>query len=1220
MNGTDRLIRLFVAVTPLLCGGIAVSQVGAGGTEMIYLLGDAGEAGEAHSAPVLRLLDSLAHHDGAQKHTLVFLGDNLYPRGLHKKHDPERVADEVNLDAQIAAAVRFPGHTVFVPGNHDWQQGGRHGWKFVVRQEKYIEDTLGKDSFLPEDGCPGPEVMDLGNNAVLIFIDTQWWLQKNHRPEGGNDGCDVNNEEEFLLALADKFKDNRGKRIILAAHHPIYTFGNHGGYYSWKDHLFPLRELNKDLWIPLPIIGSIYPGYRKLVGNVQDVANVRYGRMSKGIRQLLRQYPGTIYAAGHEHNLQFLFRDSTFFIGSGAGSKSAYLAKVNPLLFGAEERGFARLAIDPDGSTSLDFFTLPGGTAPAWTRQLEGPPQDASHVIDHSPRPDLPDSITVVPNADLDASKFHRFLFGNLYRNVWAAPVKVPVLWMDTAFGGLTAIGAGGGFQTRSLKLKAGNGHEYVLRSIRKYPGKALSPNLRGTVVQKVVDDGIAANFPYGALAVPPIAHAAHVLHADPRMVYAPDDPNMGKYRDEFANTLCLLEEHLKNDWSDTPSLGSSKNLVSSSHLMKALRKDHDAVLDERALVRARLLDMLLGDWDGHDGNWRWATYEMADGKTLYKPIPIDRDEVFFTQDGLLPSIIDRKWLFPQFQPFGPGIRNMGGLNYNARYLDRAYLTGLDWPAWKSIADSMRSQLTDSVFQRAGAQLPDTAVQLMGGPMMAALKGRRDRLEQTARRQYLRLARFVNVVGTDKDDRFTVRRLDDERTEVEVFNDHKKRADEQVYHRIFLRSETRAIRLYGLAGKDKFQIEGDVRKAIKVRIIEGEDRSEVKDLSRVKAWGKHTLVYADEEKHSKRLDLGKDSRLIKASKGNDLEYDRREYLPDVLMPVVVAGFNKDDGIFLGGGASWTTHRFKAEPFKWRHRFAASAAWETGAYHLDYQGEVNEVIGPVGFGLDAALLAPNYRFNFFGYGNRSERPGNDGQFRYRIDQIDVKPYICRRVGGIHSFKLGGHWSSVTQGTLSRHLQGVGELKQQVDADYAGGFFNYTLLNVDNEKFPRQGVRLELGAETISEIHRRTDVLGLNAELRTYSPLEWRKYRGVLAMRMGIQSRNGQIDPITAASVGGDDLMRGLLRGRFSGNLATYGNIEVRSDLFTNHNAIIPFRLGLITLADAGRVWVDGMDNNPLWHHAIGAGIYISPFNMLVLQATYAVSDDDGLFDARIGFFF
>jgi hypothetical protein len=79
------------------------------------------------------------------------------------------------------------------------------------------------------------------------------------------------------------------------------------------------------------------------------------------------------------------------------------------------------------------------------------------------------------------------------------------------------------------------------------------------------------------------------------------------------------------------------------------------------------------------------------------------------------------------------------------------------------------------------------------------------------------------------------------------------------------------------------------------------------------------------------------------------------------------------------------------------------------------------------------------------------------------------------------------------------------------------------------------------------------------------------------------------------------------------------LELRKDLFTSRNRIVPFRLGLVALADAGRVWMDGLDEH-FWHTSAGGGLYISPLDMLVLQGTYAVSDDDAIVDVRLGFFF
>ena len=52
---------------------------------------------------------------------------------------------------------------------------------------------------------------------------------------------------------------NRNKTIFLASHHPFQSYGTHGGYFSWKDHIFPLTAANENLYIPLPIVGSLYP-------------------------------------------------------------------------------------------------------------------------------------------------------------------------------------------------------------------------------------------------------------------------------------------------------------------------------------------------------------------------------------------------------------------------------------------------------------------------------------------------------------------------------------------------------------------------------------------------------------------------------------------------------------------------------------------------------------------------------------------------------------------------------------------------------------------------------------------------------------------------------------------------------------------------------------------------------------------------------------------------
>lgn len=1208
---------LWVVTLFLFCSAIHAQQA----AHILYLVGDAGEAGPDHSQPVLDLVRQVAAADSANARTLLFLGDNIYEYGLHKKGSKDRAHDERNINAQVELMRDFKGKSWIIPGNHDWRQGRDHGLNYVKRQEEYVEKALDRKAFRPDGGCPGPEVVKLGDHAVLVLMDTQWWLHGHRRSEGEKDGCSVASESDLVKAMGETLKDNAGKRIIVAGHHPLFTYGSHGGYFPLREHLFPLTALNKNLYVPLPGVGSIYPMYRSLIGDVQDAQHGKYRALRNGMQGLFKQYPGLVYAAGHEHALQYTAVDGVHHVGSGSGAKNTWLKKSRRLEFGKSERGFARLVMMADGSMRLDFFTIDDGVKPVFSRWIEAAQPSRPEATSARPKPELMDSVTVVPNADLEASGLHKLFFGKLYRDVWTAPIRVPVVDLDTAFGGLSADKKGGGLQTRSLRLAGRNGHDYVLRTIKKYPGLALAPEFRGTLVEEIVSDGIAASHPYASVVIGPLADAVGVLHTSPKMVFVPDHPALGPYRDEFANALCLMEERTDGDWSDKPSLGASKELVSSADLITALRTSHKAILDDRAMLRARLFDNLIGDWDRHDDQWRWATYKLGD-TTIYKPIPRDRDQAFFTQNGIIPSIVNRKWAIGKFQSYGESIRDIRGQNFNARYLDRAYLTGLEWPQWKTIADSMRAELSDATIERAIRQLPPPAFAVMGERVINGLEARRDDLERIARRHYDVLARNVDVTGTDGDEFFEVKRLNKEETEVSVYDREKgkKVKGKRYYHRVFKLSETKEIRIYGQEGNDEYRIDGNVRRGIRVRIIGGTEKDKIQDSSRVAGCGHRTVVYETGfGDKSNKLRLGKEARLVRSTRADALDYEREEYVQDVLMPLVSIGANPDDGLFLGGGFRLVKQGFKVAPFKWRHQFLGSLAFQTGAFRATYKGRVNQVIGRNDLGLDLGVYAPDYNFNFFGFGNRTEKPTNKSDFRYRIDLIDVKPYIERRFGSAQRVRLQARYLGAGQGRLVASLDKDSLLAEQTEVDYAGAALTYAVENVDAVNDPGRGVRFHAEMDAHREFERDRTILGAGASLTFYFPLEWLGPRSLLALRAAGYRRDGEIDPVLARSVGGGEEIRGMRRNRFSGNSSAFGNAELRVDLFRARNAALPFKVGLTAFCDAGRVWVDGLHEH-YWHTAVGGGLYISPLNMLVINTSYTVSDDDQVFDLRLGFFF
>ena len=189
----------------------------------------------------------------------------------------------------------------------------------------------------------------------MLIIDSQWWLHYWEKPDSHSD-CDAKNDDAFLADLRDALERNKHKRVVIAGHHPLYSYGNHGGKWSLKDHLFPLTEINKNLYIPLPVLGSAYPFYRGVIGNIQDIPNYRYRELQKELTSLFNEYENIIYAAGHEHNLQYIPKDGQHYIISGSGSKETYVKRSKKAGYVQMKKGFGTLSFYEDGDVWLEFI------------------------------------------------------------------------------------------------------------------------------------------------------------------------------------------------------------------------------------------------------------------------------------------------------------------------------------------------------------------------------------------------------------------------------------------------------------------------------------------------------------------------------------------------------------------------------------------------------------------------------------------------------------------------------------------------------------------------------------------------------------------------------------------------------------------------------------------------------------------------------------------------
>jgi hypothetical protein len=352
----------------------------------VAMLGDVGAVATDGTDPVIQLFNKWQEHAGAAS-TAVFLGDNLYPIGLPEEGHRLRQTATARLDLLLASIKSYPGKGIFLSGNHDWLKGREGGYEQMLRQEHYVVSGLqDEESYLPRNGCPGPVSLQLAEGLLLVIINTQWFVQRGEKPLGEKYGCPYTDIEEFFNSLNDLLRRNRHQRVLVAAHHPLYSNAMHGGKFTMKQHIFPLTAAHKRIYIPLPIFGSLYPFYRKLFGAYEDMSHRKYKKMRKRLLRIMNRYSNIIYVAGHDHNLQHFEIQHNHYIVSGSGSKTAFVKKGGKATFTLEELGFFVINYYSNGDVWMEALVAaePNESAVVFRKKLDSilqpRPQQAASV------------------------------------------------------------------------------------------------------------------------------------------------------------------------------------------------------------------------------------------------------------------------------------------------------------------------------------------------------------------------------------------------------------------------------------------------------------------------------------------------------------------------------------------------------------------------------------------------------------------------------------------------------------------------------------------------------------------------------------------------------------------------------------------------------------------------------------------------------------------------
>ena len=1082
-----------------------------------------------------------------------------------------------------------------LPGDRDWANSGPDGWDCIRSMEKYVLKHAPKNvEWLIDDGCPGPDMVEIGDNILLLALNTQWWNHPYRKPIPADAVCDEIVEAAIHEEIEDAIKENQERNVIITGHFPPYSLGKYGGYFPLSTHLLP------------PVVGGIYAAYHENVGNVRDISNERFEKLSDYLLGLSREYDNLIFLSGHEANQQILSYYGNCLINSGAPLSASYVANNRLARLARAQGGLIQLHYTTNGAVNYTFLRYTGdGFADDDTGALYQSPcqPDGSDIpVNQVKVPCLTptgqeaggstvpekDSVRIAAGAHYAAGALHRLFFGPHYRTSWAAPVMVPVLRLDTTFGGLEVLERGGGRQTISLKMQTEDGRQYVFRSVDKDPVSALSYTLRRTIAAAITRDQTSSQQPYGALAVAPMLEKLNLLHASPRLYVMPDDPKLGQFRSTFANMLGMVEERPTNGGKGPLPFGNADNIYKSYDLFHEMYDHPDVRLDTREFARARMFDILIGDWSKHEDNWKWAGFKQKDG-ILVRPIPRDRDHAFSNLDGFLPWLAERQWAVPNLENFDYKIKSVRSLTYQARHMDRFLGIRLTREDWQQAAREVQQSLNPEEIGTAVKQMPRETYELSGKVINAKLIQRRQDLEGYADRFYNLLAKYVDVPGTNKKEYFHILRQPDGSSLVEI---RQKKDSSLLYRRLFLPGETKEIRLYGLHGDDHFLVEGQADKAIKLRLVGGAGEDEITDRSEVKSGGKRTLVY--EKNKDAVLDLGTEGRAINSWNEELYYYDRTAFAYNTYFPLLLFSFNTFNGLMLDGGVTFTRRNFHKRDYSAKHKFGFQLG-TLGNFTLSYNSEIHHVVHKWDLLLHAFWARPDNFNYFFGIGNGisyDDALFNNDYYLVRLNRLEGGIGLQRQFWKRSYFRIGLGYSQnevpVKENTiLSDTITYFGA--GQLDITHAKAALEVDLR--DHKVFPTRGYRLHAGQELgFMDGGRSFGVTNLFIEY-FLSP---RGYPLTLGLKAGYGTSFGDVPFYKLQQLGQNQGLRGFQRNRFAGDSRVYFNSEVRVPVGQLETAVVPLKFGLIGFYDMGKIIQEGQTEED-WQLAYGGGIYLIPLS-------------------------
>ena len=803
-----------------------------------------------------------------------------------------------------------------------------------------------------------------------------------------------------------------------------------------------------------------------------------------------------------------------------------------------------------------------------------------------------------------------QFWFGRGYRRAWTTPAELPVLDLKAEAGGLTPLRQVGGLQTVGLAMKGADGRSFTFRKLEKETERVLPAPWRGTAVADIVRDQTSAAHPAATVITGALARSVGIMFYESRLVVMPDDPALGEFRKTFGNAAGTFDEYI------TPGYQGITEILSSTKLWwKWSEGGPENRVDQRAFLKARLFDLMVGNWDRHQGQWRWARFP---GKPLWEPLPEDADQAFSRYEGVILGAA--RGFKPSFMVYsGRYPKKMEGFTANSFDVTRWLLTDLEWPVYQDVARELKEQLTDQAIDAALRRMPSAWYAIDGEPLAKDLRQRRDGLLEFARKFYLHLADRVDIRATDRDDLAAIQHFEDGSLKVTLSPAAAAgTASTPYYERRFSPKETQEVNVYLLGGNDRLLTAGPKTGRITLRVLGGRgddalDDSESGGADIRDSEGKNLFTRGPGTGVSERPWTNPNPN------PNTPWLEPRGY-GHWTVPTVQAWWEPTKQLMVGGGFTRTAWGFRKYP--WANMQSATLLFSTGykKFKGNYAGQWrltdSNVLGRIDL-----LVSGIENTRFYGLGNETENL-DDGLSKTQEYTLAAFPSLRIQPGPNFEFNVGVQIKALkpTPGSDAlvdqRKPYGSGEFAEVgartgFEFDSRGrtaGFAPGALVEPGFAAEPKvSGVRILANSFYVPKAFDVTaDFGGVDGTVSGYlgNP------RLSLAARAGGRKLWGPYPWFESATIGGSDDLRGYDSNRYRGDASLFGNAELRYWLGNRKKPTLPMRWGLFGFAESGRVWLKG-ETSEKWHTGFGGGLMAQFLGTPLTLAGSMASGSEGL---------